>query len=201
MLRDGCGLSQRTAQNLGDGAEYAVDAAMAFFLGGFSRASKAASFAENVINAAARRAMGRVEVRLREPPPASGERGVERNRDAERMARDRNRFAERGEARVTRDVQRDSALGRQYRRDISGRGNRFFSDPEMRARFQRRVDRADVDHRLDLQLGGQDTRSNLILRESGVNRSFGRQIQHQIQNLPEGTRIRRFTLERPPQGE
>jgi hypothetical protein len=52
MLRDTCGLSQRTAQNLGDSAEYAVDAAVAYFLGGLSKVSKAAGFAEQVIKSA-----------------------------------------------------------------------------------------------------------------------------------------------------
>jgi hypothetical protein len=53
MLRDGIGLSQCTTQNLGESAEYAVDEAMAYFLGGLSTVGKAARFAGQVIKNAA----------------------------------------------------------------------------------------------------------------------------------------------------
>jgi hypothetical protein len=164
--------------------------------------AKKAGNVPKVIKAAAKKAVGKVEVKLREPPPAEGMRGYERRRDTERMIRDRNRFAERDEAIPTRDVRGDPRIRMEYRKSRSERGERFYADnPEMLQRFRGRVSRSDVDHRLDLQLGGQDIRSNMVFRESGVNRSFGSQIRHQTQGLPEGTRIGRFTLERPPQGE
>jgi hypothetical protein len=201
------GLSQRTAQNWGDRADYGTDVALGLipFLGPLSKARKAGKtlkVAKTAGRIASAKVKEKVEVKLRQPPPAEGERRTERIRDTERMLRDRNRFAERGEARVTHGVQGDPRVRMEYRTSRSERGERFYADnPEMLQRFRGRVSRSDVDHRLDLQLGGQDIRSNMVFRESGVNRSFGSQTQHQTQGLTEGTRIRRFTLERPPQGE
>lgn len=53
---------------------------------------------------------------------------------------------------------------------------------------------SDVDHIIDLQLGGADTVRNMLPLNSSVNRSLGAQIQHQIKNLPPGTRINRVTI-------
>jgi hypothetical protein len=63
FLRDTCGISQRIAQNLGDSAEYAVDAAAAYFLGGLSKVGKAADFASQVIKSAAQKTVGKVTER------------------------------------------------------------------------------------------------------------------------------------------
>jgi filamentous hemagglutinin len=52
----------------------------------------------------------------------------------------------------------------------------------------------DVDHLLDLQLGGQNTLSNLWPLDSSVNRSLGAQIQQQIQGLSPGTVINNVTI-------
>lgn len=52
----------------------------------------------------------------------------------------------------------------------------------------------DVDHIVDLQLGGSKTAENLWSLDSSVNRSFGVQIQNQIKNLPVGTVINRVTI-------
>jgi hypothetical protein len=52
----------------------------------------------------------------------------------------------------------------------------------------------DVDHMVDLQLGGSDTVINMWPLDSSVNRSLGAQIQQQIKNLPAGTRINRVTI-------
>lgn len=41
----------------------------------------------------------------------------------------------------------------------------------------------DVDHMLDLQLGGEDTISNMWPLNDRVNRSLGRQIQAQTRSL------------------
>jgi 5-methylcytosine-specific restriction endonuclease McrA len=51
------------------------------------------------------------------------------------------------------------------------------------------VQRADVDHRHELQLGGQDIRNNFTLTEKGTNRSVGAQIQGQTRGRPPGTRV------------
>ncbi|MEY4502318.1 MAG: hypothetical protein RIS52_2208, partial [Pseudomonadota bacterium] len=45
---------------------------------------------------------------------------------------------------------------------------------------------SDVDHIVDLQLGGSDTVRNMLPLNSSVNRSLGPQIYNQIKNLPPG---------------
>lgn len=52
----------------------------------------------------------------------------------------------------------------------------------------------DIDHMVDLQLGGSKTADNLWSLDSSVNRSLGAQVQQQIKNLPPGTRINRVTI-------
>ncbi|MBE0388756.1 hypothetical protein PLUTE_a5074 [Pseudoalteromonas luteoviolacea DSM 6061] len=52
----------------------------------------------------------------------------------------------------------------------------------------------DVDHVVDLQLGGSDTLSNMLPLNSSVNRSLGSQIHHQIKNLPPGTVIDKVNI-------
>lgn len=47
----------------------------------------------------------------------------------------------------------------------------------------------DVDHILDLQLGGADEFWNMQGLDKSVNRSLGSQIQNQIKNLPAGTKV------------
>lgn len=54
----------------------------------------------------------------------------------------------------------------------------------------------DVDHILDLQLGGKNVLENLQALKSGVNRSIGSSIRQQIKKLglPPGTKIDKFVL-------
>lgn len=47
----------------------------------------------------------------------------------------------------------------------------------------------DVDHIIDLQLGGKDELSNMRLLDRSVNRNLGSQIHHQIKHHPLGTKI------------
>ena len=47
----------------------------------------------------------------------------------------------------------------------------------------------DVDHTIELQLGGSNDISNLNPIDSSVNRSFGSQIRNQIRNIPYGAPI------------
>jgi len=53
---------------------------------------------------------------------------------------------------------------------------------------------SDVDHAIDLQLGGKDIVSNMWPLDSSVNRSLGAQIQQQIKNFPVGTVIDKITI-------
>ncbi|MGD7075994.1 hypothetical protein ACQCR0_24875, partial [Ralstonia pseudosolanacearum] len=48
---------------------------------------------------------------------------------------------------------------------------------------------SDVDHTIDLQLGGSDTISNMAPLDSSVNRSLGSQIQHRTKDLSPGTPV------------
>jgi RHS repeat-associated protein len=47
----------------------------------------------------------------------------------------------------------------------------------------------DADHTQELQLGGKDVMSNMQGLDSSVNKSFGKQIQNAIKDMPEGTKI------------
>lgn len=47
----------------------------------------------------------------------------------------------------------------------------------------------DVDHIIDLQLGGADDISNMWFLDRSVNRSMGSQINYLIKDLPPGTKI------------
>ena len=50
-------------------------------------------------------------------------------------------------------------------------------------------DSEDLDHVIDLQLGGADEIMNMEGLDKSVNRSMGSQIQNQIKGLPEGTKV------------
>ena len=52
----------------------------------------------------------------------------------------------------------------------------------------------DVDHVIDLQLGGADNPANMKALDKSVNRSMGAQIQQQTKNLPEGTKINKVII-------
>lgn len=54
-----------------------------------------------------------------------------------------------------------------------------------------------VDHIVDLQLGGTNAISNLQALDGSVNSSIGKQIQLQIRNLPDKTRINNVILTPP----
>jgi filamentous hemagglutinin len=56
---------------------------------------------------------------------------------------------------------------------------------------------SDVDHTIDLQLGGTDTIENMHPLNSSVNRSLGAQIRRQTKDLPQGTTINRVTMRDP----
>ncbi|MBA1143187.1 lytic transglycosylase domain-containing protein [Mesorhizobium neociceri] len=52
----------------------------------------------------------------------------------------------------------------------------------------------DIDHVIDLQLGGAHVLSNFAVLDSSVNRSLGAQIWNQIKDLPIGTAINKVTI-------
>ncbi|WP_181165571.1 hypothetical protein [Mesorhizobium sp. B2-4-12] len=52
----------------------------------------------------------------------------------------------------------------------------------------------DIDHVIDLQLGGLHQLSNFAILDSSVNRSVGAQIWNQIKHLPIGTAINKVTI-------
>ena len=52
----------------------------------------------------------------------------------------------------------------------------------------------DVDHVVDLQLGGADNILNMNPLNMSVNRSLGAQIQARIKNLPAGTRVNQVSI-------
>ena len=52
----------------------------------------------------------------------------------------------------------------------------------------------DVDHVVDLQLNGADEVFNMSPLDLSVNRSLGPQIQHQIKNLSEGTKVNKVNI-------
>jgi hypothetical protein len=54
--------------------------------------------------------------------------------------------------------------------------------------------RSDVDHKVDLQLGGAEDVENLRTLDSSVNRSLGAQVRQQTKNLPAGTRVNNVTI-------
>lgn len=53
---------------------------------------------------------------------------------------------------------------------------------------------SDIDHIIDLQLGGADDLTNMSPLDYGVNRSLGAQIQCRITGLPVGTPVSRVTI-------
>jgi len=53
---------------------------------------------------------------------------------------------------------------------------------------------AEVDHKLDLQLGGKDDITNMWPLDKSVNRSLGKQIDIKIKDLKDGTRIEKIEI-------
>ncbi len=52
----------------------------------------------------------------------------------------------------------------------------------------------DIDHKIDLQLGGSDKLENLWPLDRSVNRSLGKQINNYIKNYPIGTIFGEFSI-------
>ncbi len=52
----------------------------------------------------------------------------------------------------------------------------------------------DVDHTIDLQLGGVDDILNMKPLDMSVNRSLGVQIKNKIKDYPVGTKFKKFKI-------
>lgn len=73
------------------------------------------------------------------------------------------------------------AITRAYRRDVAARINRMYADnPEARSNALEKLRQSDIDHIRDLQLGGENVRSNLKSLDSPVNQGLGRQVSRQL---------------------
>jgi hypothetical protein len=80
------------------------------------------------------------------------------------------------------------AVTRAYRRDLESRIGTFFrEDPLAGANALERLRQSDIDHILDLQLDGENVRSNVKALHSFTNQSMGSQIGDQ---LPVNRRVR-----------
>ncbi len=79
------------------------------------------------------------------------------------------------------------ALTRTYRKQAVKRIERIFVDnPQAKSNALERLKRSDIDHMVDLQLGGSNTMGNLRAMDSFTNQDLGRQIARQ---LPKGKKV------------
>ena len=73
------------------------------------------------------------------------------------------------------------ALTRVYRTQAVKRIDRMFADnPAAKFNALERLKRSDIDHMVDLQLGGLNTTKNLRAMESFTNQDLGRQVARQL---------------------
>ena len=77
------------------------------------------------------------------------------------------------------------ALTKKYRSELTDRIESFYANnPTSWENALNQLRNSDIDHIRDLQLGGQNVRSNLKSLDSRVNQALGGQISRQ---LPRGT--------------
>ncbi|MBK5257627.1 MAG: RHS repeat-associated core domain-containing protein, partial [Vicinamibacteria bacterium] len=92
-----------------------------------------------------------------------------------------------------------SALNQAAQTGEAARANPIRSGTSAAARYRAACgpvpQGCDVDHVLDLQLGGEDVLTNMSPLDLSVNRSLGSQIHRQIKDLPLGTRITGVIIE------
>jgi len=78
-------------------------------------------------------------------------------------------------------------LTQQYRRQLVNRIKSLYkNNPTAMRNALNKLKNSDIDHILDLQLGGGNVRSNLKTLESFTNQDLGRQISRQ---LPRGEQV------------
>ncbi len=74
-------------------------------------------------------------------------------------------------------------ITRDYRKTVIEKVNGIYKDnPEAKSNALSRLKQSDIDHTIDLQLGGQNNMSNLRALDKIVNRSVGTQVQKQMSN-------------------
>jgi hypothetical protein len=97
----------------------------------------------------------------------------------------------RGGLRATdvKNTVRDPKVREEFKRCFEDTLERYVRNPRDRQQIRDHRSRCDVDHKIDLQLGGQDIRSNLTFTNKTVNRSEGAQVGSQLRNVPNGTPI------------
>ena len=88
---------------------------------------------------------------------------------------------------------RDPNLTRTYRTQLKNKINQQYShNPEFRDKLLDRLDKMQVDHTWELQVGGKDDpKTNFKMLNSKINHSVGtKQIRKQIYHLPMGSKIK-----------
>ena len=108
-----------------------------------------------------------------------------------------SRAASKGELKVVKNPKRDPKLTKAYRKQLENKIKLQYGkqNPEFAQKIKERLrDKIDIDHIIELQIGGKDIKSNLKILDQSTNRSFGSQIQHQIKKLPEGAKIDKIII-------
>lgn len=76
--------------------------------------------------------------------------------------------------------------------------NQAKREANLRSKFQKAGGQVDntqqVDHTIDLQLEGTNSMTNLRAIDASVNMSFGPQIQRQVKNLADGTKVNKVIV-------
>jgi len=76
------------------------------------------------------------------------------------------------------------AITSKYRKDLVKRINSIYANnPTAKQNALRKLRNSDIDHMIDLQLGGKNTVSNLKALDISVNRSYGKQLDNIIKDL------------------
>jgi len=78
----------------------------------------------------------------------------------------------------------DPITSRKYRKDLKKRIESIYkNNPEAKRRALEKLEKSDIDHKLDLQLGGSNTRANVNSLDKSVNRSYGKQLDNILKDL------------------
>ena len=71
-----------------------------------------------------------------------------------------------------------------YRKDLKKRINTIFKDnPTAKNNALTKLENSDIDHKIDLQLNGSNTRPNVNSLDKSVNRSYGKQLDNILKDL------------------
>ncbi|PLX30238.1 MAG: hypothetical protein C0582_01640 [Alphaproteobacteria bacterium] len=114
-------------------------------------------------------------------------------RDFSRKARALQDLAQRGKLYKSEAPLR-SIDTREYRKNILAQAKKQHLPDDRYAKLENLLEKMDVDHLHELQLGGIDHTSAMWMLDKGVNRSIGAQIMHQLKDLPVGTYITKLTF-------